>query len=74
MHPQICQKQHHLFVAKLTDDLIGLSTVRIGLGTPGDGVDPEDIFVGAAATTKKQSLLYFTGIGTGVYHSLKISI
>ena len=62
-----------LFVAKLSDDLIGLSTVRIGLGTPGDGVDPEDVFVGAAATTKKQSLLYFTGIGTGVYHSLKIA-
>ena len=62
-----------LFVAKLTDDLIGLSTVRIGLGTPSDGVDPEDVFVGAAATTKKQSLLYFTGIGTGVYHSLKIA-
>ena len=43
-----------LFVAKLTDDLIGLSTVRIGLGTPGDGVDPEDVFVGAAATTKNK--------------------
>ena len=62
-----------LFVAKLTDDLIGLSTVRIGLGTPGDGNDPEDVFVGSAATTKKQGLVYFTGIGTGVYHSLKIS-
>ena len=61
------------FVAKLTDDLIGLSTVRIGLGTPGDGVDPEDVFVGAAASTKGQSLVYFTGIGTGVYHSLKIA-
>ncbi len=62
-----------LFVAKLSDDLIGLSTVRIGLGTPGDGIDPEDIFVGAAATTKKQGLVYFIGIGTGTYHSLKVS-
>ena len=62
-----------LFVAKLSDDLVGLSTVRIGLGTPGDGKDPEDIFVGAAATTKEQGLVYFIGIGTGTYHSLKIS-
>ena len=62
-----------LFVAKLSDDLIGLSTVKIGVGTPGDGVDPQDVYVGAAATTKGQSLVYFTGIGTGVYHSLKIA-
>ena len=62
-----------LFVAKLSDDLIGLSTVRIGLGTPGEGKDPEDIFVGAAASTKEQGLVYFTGIGTGEYHSLKRS-
>jgi len=62
-----------LFVAKITDDLIGLSTVRIGLGTPGDGADPEDTFVGIAETVRNQGLVYFTGVGTGVYHSLKIS-
>ena len=44
-------------MAKITDDLIGLSTVRIGLGTPGEGKDPEDIFVGAAASTKEQGLV-----------------
>ena len=59
-----------LFVAKLSDDLIGLSTVRIGLGTGGGGIDPEDIFTGVGHTIKEQSLVYFVGIGTGKYHSL----
>ena len=58
-----------LFVARLNQDMIGLSTVKVGLGTI--GADPEDIYVGIAETTKNQGLLYFTGIGTGVYHSLK---
>ena len=54
-----------LFVAKLSDDLIGLSTVRIGVGTTGGGIDPEDVFTGVGHTIKQQSLVYFTGIGTG---------
>jgi hypothetical protein len=62
-----------LFVARINDDFIGLSTVRIGVGTPGDGVDPEDVFVGIGTTIRNQSLVYFTGIGTGVHHSLKLS-
>ena len=62
-----------LFVARINDDFIGLSTVRIGLGTRGDGVDPEDVFVGIGTTIRNQSLVYFTGIGTGVHHSLKLS-
>jgi len=60
-----------LFVAKLSDDLIGLSTVRIGVGTTGGGIDPEDVFTGVGHTIKQQSLVYFTGIGTGTYHSLR---
>ena len=52
-----------LFVAKLSTDLIGLSTVKVGLGTTGT-------FVGIASTTSGQGLLYFIGVGTGVYHSL----
>ena len=55
-----------LFVAKLDEDSIGLSTVRVGLGTTG-------VFVGAAATTSHQELLYFVGLGTGSHHSFKIS-
>ena len=52
-----------LFVTKLSEDLIGLSTVKVGLGTTGT-------YVGVASTTSGQGLLYFIGVGTGVYHSL----
>ena len=55
-----------LYVAKLSDDLIGLSTVRVGLGTTGT-------FVGSSSTTSHQGLLYFVGLGTGTYHSFKVS-
>ena len=55
-----------LFVAKLNDDNIGLSTVRVGLGTTGT-------FVGIASTTLHQGLLYYVGVGTGSIHSFKIS-
>jgi len=54
--------QSIVYVAKISDDLIGISTVRVGLGTTGT-------FVGIASTQSNQSTLYFTGIGTGVYHS-----
>ena len=59
-----------LYVARIDDNLIGLSTVRVGLGTTGN-------FVGIASTHQSSSTLFFagnpvgTGIGTGVYHSLK---
>ena len=55
--------QQKLFVAKINQDLIGLSTVRVGLNTLGS-------FVGIAETYKDSRTLYFTGIGTGTYHSL----
>jgi hypothetical protein len=56
--------QQTLYVAKLSDDLIGLATVRVGLGTTGT-------FVGIASTVRASTTLFFTGVGTGVYHSLK---
>jgi hypothetical protein len=56
--------QQTLFVAKLSEDLIGLATVRVGLGTTGT-------FVGIASTLRSSTTLFFTGVGTGVYHSLK---
>jgi len=56
--------QSTVYVAKISDDLIGISTVKVGLGTTGS-------FVGIASTQSNQSTLYFTGIGTGVYHSFK---
>ena len=53
-----------LFVAKINDSLLGLSTVRVGLGTTGT-------FVGIASTERSSSTLFFTGIGTGAFHSFK---
>ena len=51
-----------LFIAKVSENLIGLSTVRVGLGTTGT-------FVGVGTTVS--TTLAFLGIGTGVEHSLK---
>ena len=51
-----------LFVAKINDDLIGIATIRVGLDTTGT-------FVGIASTYRNSRTLYFTGVGTGVYHS-----
>ena len=53
-----------LFAAKITPDLIGISTVLVGLGTTGS-------FTGIASDFSNSSTLFFTGIGTGVFHSFK---
>jgi len=53
-----------LFVAKIDNDLIGLSTVRVGLGTTGT-------FVGIASTVSSSTTLFFISIGVGNTHSLK---
>jgi len=60
-----------LFVARLGDDYIGLSTVRVSIGNSG-GTNSYDTYVGAATSTKDQGLLFFLGIGTGRYHSLSV--
>ena len=49
-----------LFVAPFNDNLIGLSSTKVGLTTSG--------YVGIIDNTV--GLLYFTGVGTGAYHSL----
>ena len=51
-----------LFVAKVSENLIGLSTVKVGLGTTG-------YFIGLE--NPDSSTLFFEEIGNGVYHSLK---
>jgi hypothetical protein len=56
--------QSIVYVAKITDDLIGISTFRVGLGTEGN-------FVGLTSETNTYGLLYFTNIGSGVYHSFR---
>ena len=51
-----------VFVAKIDDDLIGIATVRVGLGTTGT-------FVGVAASHRNSSTLFFKGVGAGNTHS-----
>ncbi len=50
-----------VYATRLGDNLIGISTVRVGLGTTGS-------FVGIATTA---SLVYFTNVGTGNSHSFR---
>ena len=51
-----------LFVAKINDNLIGIATVRVGLGTTGTFVGLEN----SVSTT-----LFFRNVGTGDTHSFK---
>ena len=53
-----------LFVAKISDDVIGIQTFKVGIGSTGT-------FVGIADTTMNSGLLFLTGIGTGTKHSIK---
>ena len=53
-----------LFVAKISDNIIGVQTFKVGIGSTGT-------FVGIADTTMNSGLLSFTGIGTGTKHSIK---
>jgi hypothetical protein len=51
-----------LYAIKFDDNTIGISSVKVGVGSTGT-------YVGTAASTKHQGLLYFVGLGTGTYHS-----
>ncbi len=53
-----------LYAAKINSNLVGISTVLVGLGSTGG-------FVGVASEFRNSSTLFFTGIGTGTYHSFK---
>ena len=53
-----------MYVAKISDNVIGIQTFKVGIGSTGT-------FVGVADTTMNSGLLFFTGIGTGSNHSLK---
>ena len=53
-----------LFVAKISDSIIGVQTFKVGIGSTGT-------FVGIADTTMNSGLLSFTGIGAGTKHSIK---
>ena len=54
------QDKSIVYAAKISNDLIGISTLRVGIGSTGT-------FVGIGTT--RAGILYFTEIGTGVYHS-----
>ena len=54
-------QDQNLYVAKISNNFIGISTVKVGLGTTGS-------FVGVG-TTNATSLLFFENFGTGDYHS-----
>ena len=56
--------QSSVYIAKISDDLIGIATIRVGLGSTGT-------FVGIASTQRSQSTLHFISNGSGVYHSFK---
>jgi hypothetical protein len=56
--------QSKLYVAKITNDLIGLSTVRIGLSSTGT-------YAGIGSTNSSIGLLYFTNFGSGDNHSFE---
>ena len=51
-----------LYVARITNDLIGISTIKVGLGSNGT-------FVGVGSTAS--GILYLTSVGTGNTHSFK---
>jgi len=53
-----------LYVGKISNDLVGIQTFQVGIGSTGT-------FVGIASTTVNRGLLRLTGIGTGVFHSFK---
>ena len=55
----------NLYAYKVSDNLIGIATVLVGLNTAGNSV------VGIASTYKSSSTLLFSGIGTGSWHSFK---
>ena len=54
--------QQKLFVAKISEDQIGVSTIRVGLNSTGT-------FAGIGSTNAHQGLLFFTGYGQGANHS-----
>ena len=53
-----------LYAGVINPNLIGIATVRVGLGSTGN-------FVGIASTVQSSTTLFFSGVGTGVYHSFK---
>ena len=58
------QENSIVYAAKISEDLIGISTFKVGLGSTGS-------FVGIGSTVT--DILYFTNVGVGNSHSFKTS-
>ena len=54
-----------LYAYKVSDNLIGIATVRVGLNSTGSAV------IGIGSTFTSSSTLLFSGIGTGTWHSFQ---
>ena len=54
----------NLYIARISEDLIGISTVKVGIGSEGS-------FVGITSDSEASRTLFFNDIGTGVYHSFE---
>ena len=54
-----------LYAYKYSENLLGIATVRVGLNTAGTSI------VGLGTTFGSSSTLFFSGIGTGSWHSFK---
>jgi hypothetical protein len=52
-----------VYAAKISSDLIGISTIKVGLGSTGTFV--------SAGSTIQSGILYFTSVGTGNTHTFK---
>ena len=52
-----------VYVAKISNNLIGISTIKVGLGSTGNFV--------SVGSTLKSGILYFNSVGTGNTHSFK---
>ena len=54
-----------LYAYKVSDNLIGIATVKVGLNSTGSSI------IGIGTTFKQSSVLLFAGLGTGTWHSFK---
>jgi hypothetical protein len=52
-----------VYATKISNDLIGISTIKVGIGSTGSLV--------SVGSTIQSSILYFTSLGTGNNHSFK---
>ena len=60
-----------LFVFKFDENRIGISTVRLGVGTDGDREPGHEVSFVGVGTNVNASPFYLVGLGTGEHHSFQ---